>query len=68
MVSRDFVPMRDRIAGPRATGKPLQIAVDSVTGTTEAARHPRHRHQPAPSATMIRPATAAGIIIFEPKT
>jgi hypothetical protein len=26
--------MRDRIAGPRATGKPLQIAVDSVPGTT----------------------------------
>ena len=36
MVSRDLVPMRERIAGPRGTGKPLQIAVDGVTGTTDA--------------------------------
>ena len=36
MVSRDLVPMRERIAGPRGTGKPLQIAVDGVPGTTEA--------------------------------
>jgi hypothetical protein len=34
MVSRDLVPMRERIAGPRGTGKPLQIAVDGVPGTT----------------------------------
>jgi hypothetical protein len=27
--------MRERIAGPNGTNKPLQIAVDSVTGTTE---------------------------------
>ena len=32
---RDLVPMRERIAGPNGTNKPLQIAVDSVTGTTE---------------------------------
>jgi hypothetical protein len=36
MVPRDFVPMRDRIAGPRATGKPLQVAVDDAPGTTAA--------------------------------
>ena len=30
MVSRDLVPMLQRIAGPRWTGKPLQIAVDDV--------------------------------------
>src|SRR4051812_43082180 len=28
--------MRDRIAGQRCTGKPLQMAVDGVLGTTEA--------------------------------
>ena len=39
MVSRDLVPMRERIAGPHGTGKPLQIAVDCVTGTTEATQH-----------------------------
>ena len=39
MVSRDLVPMRERIAGPRGTGKPLQLAVDSVPGTTEATLH-----------------------------
>ena len=27
--------MRERIAGPRGTGKPLQIAVEDVTGTTD---------------------------------
>ena len=32
MVSRDLVPMRERIAGPRGSGKPLQIAVDGRTG------------------------------------
>jgi hypothetical protein len=26
--------MRERIAGPRGNGKPLQIAVDSLAGTT----------------------------------
>ena len=37
-VSRDLVPMQERIAGPRRTGKPLQVAVDDVPGTTEATR------------------------------
>jgi hypothetical protein len=32
--------MRERIVGPRAIGKPLQIAVDEMTGTTEATQHP----------------------------
>ena len=36
IISRDLLPSRRRIAGSRGTGKPLQIAVDSVTGTTEA--------------------------------
>jgi hypothetical protein len=36
MVSRDLVPIRERIAGPRAMGKPVQIAVDGVPGKTEA--------------------------------
>ena len=40
MVSRDLVPMRERIAGRRWTGKPLQIAVDDAPGTTEATQHP----------------------------
>ena len=31
MVSRDLVPMRERIAGARGTGKPLGLAVDSVS-------------------------------------
>ena len=35
MVSRDLVPMRERIAGARGTGKPLGLAVDSVSGTTK---------------------------------
>jgi len=30
--------MLQRIAGPRWTGKPLQIAVDDVTGTTKATK------------------------------
>ena len=30
--------MRERIAGPHGTHKPLQVAVDSVTGTTERQR------------------------------
>ena len=34
MVSRDLVPMRERIAGARWTDKPLQIAVDGLPGTT----------------------------------
>jgi hypothetical protein len=34
MVSRDLVPMRERIAGPHGTGKPLQLAVDYAKGTT----------------------------------
>jgi len=28
-------------AGPRATGKPLDLAVDDVPGTTEATQHRR---------------------------
>ena len=35
--------MRQGCAGPRGTGKPLQIAVDSVPGTTEATQYPQHR-------------------------
>jgi hypothetical protein len=31
--------MRERITGQRTTRKPLQLAVDSVPGTTEATRH-----------------------------
>lgn len=36
MLSLDLVPMRGRIAARRGTGKPLQLAVDIVSGTTEA--------------------------------
>jgi hypothetical protein len=50
--------MRDRIAGPRWWGKPLQIAVDSVTGTTEAAPAPRRPVSTARlAAAPIRPET-----------
>jgi len=34
MLSLDFVPMRDRIAGPRRRGKPLPVAVHNRPGTT----------------------------------
>jgi hypothetical protein len=54
MVSRDLVPMRDRIAGPRRTGKPLQIAVDVVTGTTEALARPRSQPQ-GTAMSALRP-------------
>ena len=40
--------MRERIARPRGTGKPLQIAVDDVTGTTEPTRY---RYEASISAT-----------------
>lgn len=40
MVSRDLVPIVERIAGQRGRGKPLQIALDDVTGTTEATAQP----------------------------
>ena len=40
MISRDLVPMARECAGPRGTGKPLQIAVDSVPGTTEGDKAP----------------------------
>jgi hypothetical protein len=40
MVSRDLVPMARECAGPRKKGKPLQLAVDSVPGTTAATQHP----------------------------
>ena len=41
-ISRDLVPRRQRIAGRRRTGKPLQIAVDSGPGTIESKRrHPK---------------------------
>jgi hypothetical protein len=33
--------MRERIAGPRGTGKPLQIAVDSVPGLKDATQGQR---------------------------
>ena len=36
--SDNLVPVRERIAGPRGAGKPLQIAVDDAPGTTETAR------------------------------
>jgi hypothetical protein len=41
IVSLDFVPMPKGCAGSPDIGKPLQIAVDGVPGTTEATRHPR---------------------------
>ena len=41
-----WCPCERGCAGPRWTGKPLQIAVDGVTGTTEATQHSRHRLQP----------------------
>src|SRR6478735_5096901 len=34
-IPASFTPRRERIAGPRSRGKPLQIAVDSMPGTTE---------------------------------
>ena len=36
-----WCPCEGGCARPRWTGKPLQIAVDSVAGTTEATRHAR---------------------------
>ena len=36
MVSRDLLPMARGCARRQRTGKPLQIAVNDVTGTTEA--------------------------------
>src|ERR1700716_718454 len=39
MVSRDLLPMARGCARPRWTGKPLQIVVDGVPGTTGATRH-----------------------------
>jgi len=44
-----WCPCERKCAGPRGTGKPLQIAVDSVPGTTEATLHPGHRLQPTTS-------------------
>ena len=40
MVSRGLVLMARTSPGSPASGKPLQIAVDSVSGTTEATQHP----------------------------
>ena len=45
---RDLVPMRDRIAALRGTGKPLQIAVDDAPGTRR--RPPPHRLPDAASS------------------
>jgi hypothetical protein len=53
MVSRDLVPMARGCAGPRGTGKPLQIAVDDVTGTTVAARTLPWGIGAAPSALSL---------------
>jgi hypothetical protein len=37
-----WCPCERECAGRRKAGKPLQIAVDGVPGTTEATQHPRH--------------------------
>jgi hypothetical protein len=39
MVSRDLLPMAKGCTRLRGVGKPLQIAADDATGTTEAAQH-----------------------------
>lgn len=44
-------PCERGCAGARWTGKPLQIAVDDVRGTTEATRHPRHPSRPMAGET-----------------
>jgi hypothetical protein len=41
-----------RIAGPRGRGKPLQIAVDDVTGTMEATRDTPGTGSTAPLAAV----------------
>src|SRR5882757_13729 len=38
-----WCPCERGCAAPHGAGKPLQIAVDDVPGTTEATQHPRHR-------------------------
>jgi hypothetical protein len=56
-LSRDLVPIRERIAGLRETGKPLQIAVESAPGTIEAKQRPgqfRPHPRPARSARRLR--------------
>src|SRR6478735_3639460 len=40
-IPASFTHSKRGCAGPRGTGKPLQIAVDVLPNTTEAARHPR---------------------------
>ncbi len=45
--------MGERIAGPRGTGKPLQIAVDDVTGASADA--PPRRLQPLSAAATDQP-------------
>jgi hypothetical protein len=50
MVSRDLVPMRERIAGPRKTGKSLQIAVDSVPPTGSGRSSSRAKNRAAEAA------------------
>src|SRR6266576_2285342 len=53
-------PCERRIAGPRGTGKPLQIAVDNVTGTTEATQRPKRRQDQASTAAMASHLHRAG--------
>jgi hypothetical protein len=60
--------MARRCARRRRAGKPLQIAVDSAPGTTEATSAPLLAATITTATPGIRPATVARIMIVGTKT
>jgi hypothetical protein len=57
-----WCPCERGCAGPLWTGKPLQIAVDGLPGTTEATQHPGTGSTALLAATTIRSAPSSSVI------